>query len=143
MHVSIWMIILWLLIFTITIKSFFRKHSHRSQVVKKDMDEGLKGCVFWVKFFVVILLAIINVWYFIATAMEIGSTHFALLSAAMAIHTLYCIGPVLQRLAKWFNQEDLEEIKRRFTVIRLLKMCHLIYFGFYIVAGKSLLSMIW
>ena len=139
MHVSIWMIILWLLIFTITIKSFFRKH----QVIKKDMDEGLKGCVFFVNFFVVILLAIINVWYFIATAMEIGSTHFALLSAAMVIHTLCCIEPTLQRVAKWFNQEDLEEIKRRFIVTRLLKMCHLIYFGFYIVAGKSLLSMIW
>lgn len=143
-NVSVWMMILWLVNCYLVISSLFskpRQFKVESDDKNEDSDEVAVASAI-VTLVIGIIFIAISIWYLGAAASTVNNTLFTFFSAALIISTIIKIPKVLQLCSKVINKETIEPKKKELSALSLIKILHLIYFGYYVFTGISLFEVI-
>lgn len=143
-NVSVWMMILWLVNCYLVISSLFskpRQFKVESDDKNEDSDEVVVASAI-VTLVIGIIFIAISIWYLGAAASTVNNTLFTFFSAALIIATIIKIPKVLQLCSKVINKETIEPKKKELSALSLIKILHLIYFGYYVFTGISLFEVI-
>lgn len=143
-NVSVWMMILWLVNCYLVISSLFakpRQFKVESDDKNEDSDEVAVVTAI-IALVVGIVFIAISIWYLGAAASTVNNTLFTFFSAALIIATIVKIPKVLELCGKVINKEAIEPTKKGLSALILIKILHLVYFGYYIFTGISLFEVI-
>lgn len=141
-NVSVWMMILWLINCYIVISSFFSKtRSYKIESDDKDSDEVATVAAIFTIVMGIAFIAI-SIWYLGAAASLVDNTLFTFFSAALIIATITRLPQIFKLSGKIINKEKIEPPKKELTVLSLIKILHLVYFGYYIFTGVSLFDVL-
>lgn len=141
-NVSVWMMILWLINCYIVISSFFSKtRSYKIESDDKDSDEVATVAAIFTIVMGIAFIAI-SIWYLGAATSLVDNTLFTFFSVALIIATITRLPQIFKLSGKIINKEKIEPPKKELTVLSLIKILHLVYFGYYIFTGVSLFDVL-
>lgn len=140
MNVSVWTMMLWLIFSFWMVKSLFVSPKVDNSKMK-DLDEDQTAVAGLMILIIGIVMLGFNIWYLIASASIINNIYFTLLSAVSGIICICNMKNVFKIFQKTMNKEDVES-KGRNWFFAIIRIAQLIYFGYYIFTGVSLINLI-
>ena len=143
MHVSIWVMILWLLGCYGALKAIFsppKTLKLGDKILAEDEAVVKIGAIIMV-FVVWLLMMVLNTWYFVSSSIIIANVFFTLFSAIHIIWAFYSLGRMIRFVQKALKEGE-ATAENKTNIMLWLRLIHLAYFAYFIFTGVSLLDLI-